>query len=308
MLVSAEIVSSNSPVTYRGICFSTSPNPVPSVNEGTGVGTFQKRIFTVPGTTYYIRAYAENAAGIAFGNEKTYTTISTIFINSPDIFDVDGNSYPTYTINNQRWTKKNLNVSKFRNGDPIPQVQNAAAWLSTTSPAWCYYQNNTENGPIYGKLYNHYAIEDPRGLAPAGWHVPSVLEFKNMIYYMGSVSQNVPLYQIIDFSNSSGDYRITGIDYWLFPNANATNRSGFSSLPGGGRNYFAGSTNNEASFYFSNSTLASYWLSDVLTTNFENTPNLARGYTIGLSNNINSLSGIGFADRKTGYYIRCVKD
>ena len=69
--------------------------------------------------------------------------------------------------------KKNLNVSKYRNGDVIPQVQDATAWVNLTTGAWCYYENKTANGTKYGKLYNWYAVNDPRGLAPKGYHIPT---------------------------------------------------------------------------------------------------------------------------------------
>lgn len=69
------------------------------------------------------------------------------------------------------WKTKNLNVSRYRNGDVIPQVTDPVEWSNLTTGAWCYLDNNPLNGPKYGKLYNQYAVEDPRGLAPAGWHI-----------------------------------------------------------------------------------------------------------------------------------------
>ena len=90
-----------------------------------------------------------------------------------DVVDIDGNTYQTVDICDQTWMKSNLNVSKYRNGDDIPQVTDATQWANLTTGAWCYFQNNTTNGTIYGKLYNWYAVNDPRGLAPNGWHIPS---------------------------------------------------------------------------------------------------------------------------------------
>ena len=81
----------------------------------------------------------------------------------------------------------NLNVSKFRNGDPIPEVKSDEEWEKAEKnkqPAWCYYDNNPSNGVKYGKLYNWWAVNDPRGLAPEGWHIPSLKEF-----YFGDISQ-----------------------------------------------------------------------------------------------------------------------
>jgi Fibrobacter succinogenes major domain (Fib_succ_major) len=72
------------------------------------------------------------------------------------------------TICDQDWMIKNLDVDHYRNGDPIPQVTDLTAWHELTTGAWCYYENNTANGTVYGKLYNWYAVNDPRGLAPSG--------------------------------------------------------------------------------------------------------------------------------------------
>ena len=85
----------------------------------------------------------------------------------------------TVIIGNQEWTKKNLNVSKYRNGDIIPEVKDSNKWGSLTTGAWCYYNNDPKNGAIYGKLYNCYAVSDPRGLAPEGFHIPTNLELNS---------------------------------------------------------------------------------------------------------------------------------
>ena len=49
-------------------------------------------------------------------------------------------------IGNQTWTSKNLDVTKYRNGDVIPQVQDVIAWSILTTGAWCYFENKTANG------------------------------------------------------------------------------------------------------------------------------------------------------------------
>src|ERR1035437_9378616 len=80
---------------------------------------------------------------------------------------------PPVSTCSQIWMLKNLEVTTYRNGDPIPQVTNRGAWDRLSTGAWCYYNNDPAMGAIYGKLYNWYAVNDPRGLAPAGWHIPS---------------------------------------------------------------------------------------------------------------------------------------
>jgi uncharacterized protein (TIGR02145 family) len=127
------------------------------------------------------------------------------------------------TIGTQIWTGCNLNVDTYRNGDPIPQVTDNAEWDTLTTGAWCYYNNDPVNGTIYGKLYNRYAVMDPRGLAPAGYHIPSESEWTTLINFLGGVSL------------AGGKMKEIGTTHWLSPNFAATNSSGFTGLPGSNR-------------------------------------------------------------------------
>jgi len=134
-------------------------------------------------------------------------------------------------IGTQIWMAENLNVSQFRNGDIIPEVKTNEEWKEAginKQPAWCYYDNNPENGKIYGKLYNWHAVNDIRGLAPEGWHIPTDDELTTLINYLGG--ENV----------AGGKLKEIGTTHWQSPNTGATNESGFSALPGGYR-YFNGS-------------------------------------------------------------------
>ena len=126
---------------------------------------------------------------------------------------------PTVQIGKQTWTIKNLDTANYRNGDPIPQVQDAKAWANLKTGAWCYYENKGENGTTYGKLYNLFAVVDPRGLAPNGYHIPTKAEWKILTDYLGGENEAA------DKMKSS-----TG---WRF--LNGSNSSGFSGLPGGAR-------------------------------------------------------------------------
>lgn len=147
----------------------------------------------------------------------------------PQVTDIDGNVYKTITIGNQEWMAENLNVSHYRNGDAIPQVQDANEWIKLTTGAWCYYENKTFNGNIFGKLYNWYAVSDPRGLAPEGWHIPRDTEWRILTEYLGG--------RAIEYDNwilnISGKLKSTIL--WRSPNIGATNSSGFSAFPGGVR-------------------------------------------------------------------------
>jgi uncharacterized protein (TIGR02145 family) len=127
------------------------------------------------------------------------------------------------TIGSQDWMLENLNVDKFRNGDEIPHAKTDAEWEiagKTGQPAWCYYNNDPGNGAKYGKLYNWYAVNDTRGLAPVGWHISSDDEWKQLTNFLGGEEQAG-----LKMKTTSG---------WN-NNGNGTNISGFSALPGGFR-------------------------------------------------------------------------
>jgi uncharacterized protein (TIGR02145 family) len=115
--------------------------------------------------------------------------------------------------------ENNLEVTNYRNGDIIPYVSDPTAWAGLTTGAWCYYKNDLKSG--YGKLYNWYAVNDIRGLAPAGWHVPTDAEWTTLTTFLGGVSV------------AGGKMKTTGTKSWKTPNTAATNSSGFSGLPGG---------------------------------------------------------------------------
>jgi uncharacterized protein (TIGR02145 family) len=137
--------------------------------------------------------------------------------------DVQGScSDVVTTICGKDWMKKNLDVSTYRNGDPIPQVTDPSEWLGLTTGAWCYYENNSANGTVYGKLYNWYAVNDPRGLAPAGWHVATDAEWTAMTTCLGGETV------------AGGALKEAGDTHW-WNNTDATNSSGFTALPAGYR-------------------------------------------------------------------------
>jgi uncharacterized protein (TIGR02145 family) len=126
-------------------------------------------------------------------------------------------------IGNQIWMTENLNVDKFRNGDTIQQVKDATAWKiagEKRQPAWCYYKNDPANGTKYGKLYNWFAVSDPRGLAPKGWHIP--MEWGPLTDYLGG--------------EYAAGMQLKSTSGW-YDNGNGKNKSGFNGLPAGNRDY-----------------------------------------------------------------------
>jgi len=140
-------------VISRGVCWGTSSNPTISLptktSDGSGTGSFSSAITSLTANTlYYVRAYATNSAGTAYGDEvllKTYTGT---------VYDVDGNLYNTVTIGTQVWMVENLKVTKYNDGTDIPNVSNNSSWSSTISPAYCWYNNSSSYKATYGALYN----------------------------------------------------------------------------------------------------------------------------------------------------------
>jgi len=117
-------------------------------------------------------------------------------------------------IGNQIWMIQNLNVDTFRNGDIIPEITDPIEWSKLSTPAWCNLGNVKENGECYGKLYNWYAVNDPRGLAPLGYHIPTETEWNELVKSLGGIkSANIALRSTTGWSgnvgsNSSGFFAI----------------------------------------------------------------------------------------------------
>jgi uncharacterized protein (TIGR02145 family) len=139
--------------------------------------------------------------------------------------DIDGNAYRIVTIGTQVWMAANLKVTHYRNGDVIPNVTDNTTWAGLTTGAYCEYNNDVNNVAIYGRLYNLYAANDSRNIAPAGWHVPTAAEWQTLVDYLGGNA------------SAGGKMKEAGIRHWQSPNTSATNENGFSALPGGQRRF-----------------------------------------------------------------------
>lgn len=138
------------------------------------------------------------------------------------VTDIDGNVYKTITIGTQEWMAENLKTTRYRNGELIPNITDSK-WSSQKKGAMCYYENNSANAVEYGCIYNWYAITDLQNICPEGWHIPTEAEWSVLISFLGG--ENV----------AGGKIKESGTSHWLAPNEGATNESGFTALPGGGR-------------------------------------------------------------------------
>jgi len=210
-------------------------------------------------------------------------TVQAFTCGTSTVSDIDGNSYNTVQIGTQCWTQSNLKVSKYRNGDAIPTGLSNTVWANATSGAYAIYDNNPVNDGLYGKLYNHYAVMDTRGLCPTGWHVPTYGEWTTLETFLGGYSvAGGALKSTVTQPTPGG---------WVSPNTGATNSSGFTALPGGIRNY-AGADFNSVGIY------GSWWSSSLDGTNAW--PRFLY---------FNSINFSRFSEfRNYGYSIRCLMD
>jgi uncharacterized protein (TIGR02145 family) len=141
------------------------------------------------------------------------------------VVDIDGNVYHTIKIGSQVWMLENLKVTHFRNGDSIPYVTSETEWDQLITAACCDYNNDTLISEIYGRLYNRYAAVDEREICPLGWHVPSYEDWMTLTEYLGGETL------------AGGKLKEKDTTHWKYPNSGATNRSGFTALPGGSRGW-----------------------------------------------------------------------
>jgi uncharacterized protein (TIGR02145 family) len=272
------MISATGIISAKGVVWSTSPNPTivltTKTTDGTGSNDFTSSLTSLnPATTYYIRAYATNVKGTGYGNQVSFTTFTLV------------------PIGNQTWTKENLDVATYSDGTSIPQVTDPAAWASLTTGAWCYYNNDSANGAVYGKLYNWYAVagihdaaslSDPslrKQLAPTGYHIPTDAEWSTLTTYLGGESV------------AGGAMKETGTAHWLAPNTDDTNSSGFTGLPGGYRYY-------DGTFYD-----IGYY--SILWSSTESSATEA-WYRYLFYNN--GVAGRNSTNKEFGYSVRCLRD
>jgi len=188
------------------------------------------------------------------------------------VTDIDGNVYNTVTIGSQVWMAENLKVTKYRNGDVIGLRQSA-------------YNDNESNVATYGRLYEWNAVNDSRGISPAGWHVPSDAEWTVLINYLGGDAV------------AGGKLKESGTAHWQTPNSGATNETGYTALPGGQSDYLR--------TYGNMGSYGNWWSSTEVIPDVIIMQNYAWRRGLSYSNN-----GVSRVENKWGnsLSVRCVKD
>ena len=208
--------------------------------------------------------------------DKTYGTMT----------DQEGNVYKTIVIGTQEWMAENLKTTIYRNGNSIANVTDNTQWAGLTTGAWASYNNDGQFDCPYGKLYNWYAVADPRHVCPTGWHEPTDTEWSAIINYLDPNADGG-----INVNFAGGKLKSTGLQYWNSPNQDATNQSGFSGLPFGYRDL-------DGLFYdIGNS--GNWWTSSEF--------DFARGWYRDLNLNVGASYRYGGVKR-AGFSVRCLKD
>lgn len=161
--------------------------------------------------------------------------------------DIDGNRYKTIKIGTQIWLSENLKTTTYNDGTPIPLVKGYDAWTELSTPAYCWYNNDSTNKEVYGALYNWYAVNTKK-LCPEGWHVPTDEEWTELRIYLG------------EKGDAGNALKESGTSHWKSPNSDASNTTGFTALPGGYRDYKGPFNLLRTDGYWWSST-ESYWYS-----------------------------------------------
>lgn len=187
--------------------------------------------------------------------------------------------YPSIIYGNgQEWMTENLRGEYYANGEIIPHISDSSIWINTNSGAWVYNSNDSTMNIPHGKLYNGYAVTDPRNVCPVNWHVPTLTEWLDLINYLGGD----PL--------AGGVMKSTDNSFWSMPNVGATNSSGFNAL---------GSGSLYGNFVFDNDLDQTFWWTT--TTEGDQAEIISLGA---------EFAGVSFGlnPKKSGFSIRCLKD
>ena len=266
-----------SSITSKGVCWLTEPGP--NLYHRYTTDAYDSGLFFIshltilkPNTTYYVRAYAKNALGVAYGNERVFTTKEELPYGS--VSDVDRNAYKTILIGNQTWMAENLKTTKYNNGDLINATEPEGSGYKHQSDYW----NVDRKVPEYGRLYTWYAVTDDRNVCPAGWHIPGEAEWDTLAGYLGGE-------EVAGIKMKEAQ---TGI--WQYEDVAFTNESGFTAFPGGYEDYSSYAALGIQGYWWS---AASY--------------NTEEALSRSLSCTTSRLSS-GHENKEYFYSVRCLKD
>ncbi|MBU6159398.1 MAG: hypothetical protein KGP35_10285 [Bacteroidetes bacterium] len=254
---------------------------VPYALQANNAGNGYKRVSATGDTLFWDNGKSIIIPGIS--NANNTATPNTVT-------DASNNTYPTVTIGTQVWMAENLRTTKYRDGSNIPVVTDNTQWANNfntgaTSPMMCWYNNDqaTYTANKFGALYNWYAINPAtngnKNVCPTGWHMPTDAEWTTLTTFLGGESV------------AGGKMKSTGTQYWRSPNTGATNSSGWSGFPGGGR------LNNGSFFTIGSNGL--WWSSTELNTNYAWYRYLSYGNG-GVSRN--------YYNKAYGSSVRCLRD
>ncbi len=274
--------SGGAPVLEKGICWSQTPDPDlddshASVSAGTDTYTCTLTGLS-SGSRYYARAYVKNEVGTGYGEQVVFNTKVT---------DIEGNMYGTVYIGNQVWMTENLRTTRLNDDTQIPNIIDNDEWISVSTSAYCWYNNDKTFKPTYGALYNWFTINSGK-LCPAGWHVPSDTEFNSLEIALGMQADQSHVW---GWRGTNHGFKMKNNTGWG-ENGNGNNSSGFSAIPGG---YRFGA---DGTFVFQ--TTITYW--------WASTENDAdRGWYRRLDSASDQVYRAS-TSKKGGKYVRCVKD
>jgi uncharacterized protein (TIGR02145 family) len=269
-------------VTSRGIYWSTNPNQTTDDNktsDGAGTGNFTSNMSGLNGsTTYFVRAYATNSIGTAYGNQLSFTT---------QISDIDGNGYHSISLGTQEWMVENLRVTHFNDGSGIELITSDLEWKTSTKPSYCWYYNIVPEEGDNGALYNFYTVNTGK-LCPTGWHVPSDREWKTFEMFLGMSQAESDM---INWRGEGISTLLKAAVGWYVLNG-IQDMYGYKALPAGNRQGITGGFED-----FNNG--ASWWSS----TRYDDTNAWSRG----IASDETTIYRGNLIDQN-GFSVRCIKN
>ena len=233
-------------------------------------------------------------------NTNNTTTNNTLGKYGNGVIDIDGNKYKTVIIGNQEWMGENLNVTRFNDGNKIPNIVESKMWANFLNEAWCNYNNNDSIGSIYGKLYNWEVVNNNKNVCPIGWRIPNKTDWDKLFNTIGGSN-------IAGSPINGSALREMGQKHWLLKDTSAFNSTLFSSLPAGLRTtFFDSSLFHQLGYY------TCYWsttnLNNDIKPSFSVILKCGEGQIPKSYISEQTLFGFSYLEKSSGISIRCIKE